>query len=102
MKGATLPGVGKRPAQAVGQPKALRRERQQRSPRTRRQARPVRDHIHPNERRKLIANLVSTHFTSLQAAEEETPKGGLKSDVTTAGATGVGAGLYTSRDRDPS
>lgn len=33
------------------------------------------------------------YFTSLQAAEEKPPKGGLKSEVTTAGATGVAPGL---------
>jgi retinoid hydroxylase len=62
----------------------------------------------PNERRKLIGNLFehvwqkdgrvvavkphaafASYFTSLQAAEEKPPKGGLKSEVTTAGATGL-------------
>lgn len=71
----------------------------------------------PNERRKLTGNLFehvsqkdgrvvavkphaafASYFTSLRAAEEKPPKGGLKSEVTTTGATGEGSGACTSGD----
>src|SRR5271165_191866 len=51
MSRAALPGPRKRPTKTVRQPETLRRERQQRAPRTRRQARAVRDHIYRSKRR---------------------------------------------------